>query len=327
VARLPREAISVPWSYEAESNYDHYIAPLGSNKLTTMVAPGIWNWNEVFPDYHRSFTDINGLVAAGKKFQTLGIMNTGWTDFGQTLYRQSLPGLAFGAVAGWQSESVDTNRFFNDYCAQTYPAAVAPEVAAALEELSTVEQMFEAILGDGTQYAFWKDPLEPGLLSRVEKRQDSCRQARLLAETAQERLSRAITLAPSDPTLNSLMIAARLFDYMGMKNLYAVEWAGYFRQLQENPDQQSVQLYIGQEMNAEDHGMLSDLLDAVTGLREPYRAAWLEESTPYRLETAMARWDAESRFWLDTWGRVHQILRSHKKGEPFPSIDVLRARR
>jgi hypothetical protein len=324
VHELPAGAIAVPWSYEAESNYTRYIAPLASNRLTTVVAPGIWNWNEIFPDYHRTFTDINGLVTAGKQFQTLGIMNTGWTDFGQTLYRQSLPGLAFGAVAGWQSSPVDTNRFFSDYCAQTYPVAAAPEVATALEQLSTVEEMFEDILHDGTQYGFWKDPLEPATLARVEKRQESCRQARLLAETAQEHISRAIHLAPGDPTLNSLMMAARLFNYMGMKNLYAVEWAGYFRQLQEKPDQQLVTLYIGLQMNATDHGMLADLLDAVTGLREPYRAAWLEESTPYRLETAMARWDAESRFWLETWGRVHQVLRSHKKGEPFPSIEVLR---
>ncbi len=324
IRELPRGAIAGPWSYEAEADYSRYIEPLASNGLATIVVPAIWNWNEIFPDYHRSFTDINGLVAAGRKYQTLGILNTGWTDFGQTLYRQSLPGLAFGAVAGWQSGLVDTNSFFSEYAAQTYPPAAAPEVAAALEQLSTVEEMFEDIMRDGTQYAFWKDPLEPGLLSRLEKRQESCRQARLLAETAEEHISRAMHLAPGDPTLNSLMMAARLFDYLGMKSLYAVEWAGYFRLLQEKPEPQLVQLYIGQQMNATDHGMLADLVDAITGMREPYREAWLEESTPYRLETALARWDAESRFWFDTWERVHQVLRSHKKGEPFPSIEVLR---
>jgi hypothetical protein len=105
-----------------------------------------------------------------------------------------------------------------------------------------------------------------------------------------------------------------------------VEWDGYFRQLQKNPDQQLVTLYIGIQINAQDHGMLADLTDAITGLREPYRQAWLEESTPYRLGTALARWDAESRFWLDTWGRVNQLLHSHKKDEPFPSIEVLRGK-
>ena len=47
----------------------------------------------------------------------------------------------------------------------------------------------------------------------------------------------------SDPTLKSLLLAARLFDYLGMKWLYAVEWADYFRQLQANPDTKLVDLY------------------------------------------------------------------------------------
>src|ERR1035437_1796945 len=83
----------------------------------------------------------NGLLAAGKKYHTLGILNTGWTDSAQTIYRMSLPGLALGAVAGWQSEPVNSNTFFGDYAAQMYPAAVAAEVAPALEELATAEEL------------------------------------------------------------------------------------------------------------------------------------------------------------------------------------------
>jgi hypothetical protein len=173
-------------------------------------------------------------------------------------------------------------------------------------------------------------PLQP-LLTRFEARQTDLRAARLLAETAQERLQRARRLAPDDPTLNSLLLAARLFDYLGMKSLYAVEWAGYFRQLKENPDPKLVTLYIGIQINAQDHGMIADLMDTISGLREPYREAyreaWLAESTPYRLGTALARWDAETEFWRATWGRVNELLRTRSKDEPFPSIDFLRLKR
>jgi hexosaminidase len=161
-------------------------------------------------------------------------------------------------------------------------------------------------------------------LARLVKHQASLHQARLLAEDAEEHLTRAMELAPADPTLPSMLLAARLFDYLGMKSLYAVEWDGYFKQLKENPDQHLVTLLIGIQINAQDHGMLADLTDAITGLREPYRRAWLEESTPYRLGTALARWDEETRYWMATADRVRQILMTHQKGEPFPSIDAMR---
>ena len=324
IRQLPAGTIAVPWIYDARTNYARYVEPLAKANIPTLVAPGIWNWNEIFPDYHRSFININGLTAAGREFKTLGILNTGWTDSAQTLYRQSLPGLAFGAAAGWQAGPVDTNSFFADYCAQTYPPAVAADVALALEELSAVEEMFETILQNTTQHGFWDDPLEAAHLARLEAKQQELRQARLLAETAQERLLRARNITPADPTLNSLLMAARLFDYLGMKSLYAVEWAGYFRQLKENPDPKLVTLFIGIQMNAQDHGMLADLMDSSSGLRELYHEAWLQESTPYRLGSALARWDAETEHWRATWRRVNELLRNRKKDEPFPSIDVIR---
>ena len=309
----------MPWVYDAQTDYAPHLRPLAEAGVSTVVAPAVWNWNEVFPDYHRSFININGLAATGRKFRSLGILNTGWTDSAQTLYRQSLPGLALGAAAGWQSVAVDTNTFFADYAAQMYPAAVAADVAGALEELSTVEEMFESILQDSTLLGFWRDPLDPPRLARLEKNRDPLRKARLMAESALEHLMRARRTAPEDPTLNSLIVAARLFDYLGMKSLYAVEWSGYFRELQKNPDAKLVTLYINNQMNAQDHGMLADLADAVSGLREDYRQAWLEESTPYRLGTALARWDAETQHWLSTWRNVNQLLRTRRKDEPFPS--------
>ena len=136
IAQLPKGTIAVPWVYDARADFTPYLEPLAKVGVPTVVAPGVWNWNEVFPDYHRTFKNINGLIAAGEKYNTLGMLNTGWADSAQTIYRMSAPGLALGAVAGWQSGPVDSATYFHDYARQTYPAAVAAEVAPALEELS-----------------------------------------------------------------------------------------------------------------------------------------------------------------------------------------------
>jgi hypothetical protein len=67
---------------------------------------------------------------------------------------------------------------------------------------------------------------------------------------------------------------------------------------------------LSNQISAQDHGMLSDLMDAITGLREHYREAWLEESTAYRLGTALARWDAEAEYWRAMQARASQLRRN-----------------
>ncbi|HWQ55261.1 MAG TPA: beta-N-acetylhexosaminidase [Bryobacteraceae bacterium] len=327
IGELPKGTIAVPWTYDDRADFTPYVEPLAKMNVPQVVAPGVWNWNEVFPHYNRTFKNINGLVATGKKYNTLGILNTGWADSAQTIYRMSWPGLALGAVAGWQAGPIDRATYFDEYARLMYPAAVAAEVAPALSELSDAEEIFSTVLRGPTIHRFWADPLEPATLARLEKNQAELRKARLLAESAQELLMRALKKGGDRTTLNSLLLGARMFDYLGMKNLYAVEWARYFRELKANPSPELQGLYLSTQIATQDHSMLADLMDTITGLREIYRAAWLEESTSYRLGTALSRWDAECEYWRAMQARVPQILREHKKGEPFPSVDALRPKR
>jgi hexosaminidase len=321
---VPAGAIAYPWIYEVRTNYAPFVEPLAKRDIPTVVTPGVWGWNELFPDYHRSFFNLNELTTTGRKYHTLGILNTTWTDSRQTIYRLVYPGIAFGAAASWQPERVDTNSFFRDYCAVMFPAAVAAEVGRALEELSTVEEIFENVLQDTTQYAFWADPLAPGHLKKLQAGEKEVRRARLLAESAQERAQGAVRKS-SDPTLKSLVLAARLFDYLGMKSLYALEWADYFRQLKDNPKKELVTLYIGNQMNSTTYGMLTDLREMISELREEYREAWLEEATPFRLQSALYRWDAEWDYWTAMQRLLtQQVFQGWKEGEPFPPLESIR---
>jgi hexosaminidase len=325
IAELPKGTIAVPWVYDDRPDFVPYLEPLAKNNVPTVSAPGVWNWNEVFPDYHKTFKNINGLVGTGKKYNTLGILNTGWTDSAQTIYRMSLPGLALTGVAGWQADPVDASTYFDEYCRQVYPAAVAAEVAPALEELSTVEQIFTKSLGGATLHQFWMDPLEPARLERMETNREELRKARILAESAQVRLQRALARQGDPATIRSLVLAARMFDYLGMKSLYAIEWADYFRKLKTNPDPEMVGFYLSTQIASQDHGMLADLMDLVTELRDDYKEAWLTESTTYRLGTALSRWDAEAEYWRAIQARIPRVVRAFRKGDAAaPTIEALR---
>ena len=219
---------------------------------------------------------------------------------------------------------MNTNYFFRDYCRITYPAAIATDVAVALEELASVEAIFEKVLQSNTQSAFWADPLAAAHLKKLQTGEAQIRQARLLAESAQERLQRAVRQCP-DPDLRSFLLASRLFGYLGMKSLYAVEWADYFRQLQANPKKELVQLYCGNQMNSTTYGMLTDLREMISELREEYRQCWLDEATPFRLQSALYRWDAEWDYWTTVQKLlVQNVFQGWKEGEPFPPLESIR---
>ena len=321
--QIPPGVIACPWIYNAETNYTPWVEPVASAGVPNMVAPGVWGWNELFPDYHRSFLNINDLIATGKRFNTLGVINTTWTDSRQTIYRLVYPRIAFGAAASWQAAPVNTNTFFREYCAVMHPAAAA-DLAPALEELSTAQEIFQTVLSNTTQSAFWSDPIAPGALKKMQVGEAKLRRARLLAESAQERLQRALRKS-SDPDLKSYLVSAKLFDYLGMKCLYALEWSDYFKQLKENPKKELITLYLGNQMNSTTYGMLTDLREMISELREQYRAAWLDEATPFRLQSALYRWDTEWDYWTAVQKLlVTQVFQGWKEGEPFPALEKIR---
>ena len=105
----------------------------------------------------------------------------------------------------------------------------------------------------------------------------------------------------------------------------ALEWAEYFRQLKEDPKKELVQLYCGNQMNSTTYGMLTDLREMISELREQYREAWLDEATPFRLQSALYRWDAEWDYWTAVQRLlIQQVFQGWKEGEPFPPLESIR---
>lgn len=333
VPKLPSGSVPVPWSYGGDS-YSEFVVPIAGKGVPFIVAPGVAYWNDVFPDFARSFANIDAFLAEGRKRGgVIGVMNTGWTDDGQSIYRMVWPAIAYGAVAAWQPKPVERPRFFSDYARQFYPAPVAAEIAGALQALTRSRDLLEAALGGQLMHRFWDDPLEPGRLERSEAHAEDLRNARLLAEEGQERLLRALAIQDDAFGVSDFLLGARLLGHLGMKNIYAAEISGYFKKLGPKPTIDDVGLYISTETCSQNHSKIADLLDGTAELREVYRNAWLEEYRPYRLATALGRWTAEFEYWrrLQTrlsnladeyWQRAEE--RHEKYGDHWPSLESVR---
>ncbi|MDR3564044.1 MAG: hypothetical protein P4N59_21760, partial [Negativicutes bacterium] len=69
------------------------------------------------------------------------------------------------------------------------------------------------------------------------------------------------------------------------------------------------------------HSRLVDLMDSITELRHVYEADWLQEFTPYRLGSALGRWDAEYQYWRGAQQKLQEFDDNSHEGDILPSLD------
>jgi hypothetical protein len=323
VAQLPPDIIAVPWYYEAtpDPEYRRWLVPLVAKRVPHVVATGVNNWGEILPDFNAAFENIDTFLAAGRKSQALGLMNTLWTDSQQNLLRQCWPGIAYGAIAPWQSTPVDRAQFFSEYARLMYGPASAPDVAAALKDMAQAESTLKKVVGSTTQ-AMWDDPFTPVLLKRAREHREDLRQTRLQAEEAEEHLYRARSLGGDPATLDSLLVGGRMLDYTCMRYLYAVEIADTWEQQRQQKGPPAPLWEVTSSGITCD-----DLMDEIAELRRIYGANWLAEYTPYRLGKALGRWDAEYEYWRGLQARFRTLGRESRRGEPIPPLEsIVKAR-
>ncbi len=326
-AGLPKNAIAAPWFYDARPSYDNLLTPFAANRVPLVVATGVADWDNIAPDFTTTFINIDGFLAAGHKANTLGIINTVWSDSALALHTGSYSALAYGAVAAWQSAPIDRANFFSSYSAITYPASQAAKTAAALVSIQRAQAALIAALGSETSFRMWDAPFVPATLCRVNAKRQQLHEARLAAEDAQEQLLAAAEAAPLSDEQTSLLLAARMIDYTGMRDLYALEISDNFNALPARPTLDDIRYLLGRESVARNHSRAGDLMDLSGELAQDYRREWLRQYRPWRLETAMARWRAEQELWRGLQAKVSDAIHNFKEGDPRPSLEQLRPAR
>ena len=323
-AGLPKNAIAAPWFYDARSDYSNLLDLFAQNRVPILVATGISDWDNIAPDFDSTFINIDGFLEAGRNAGALGMLNTEWSDSALALHREALPALAYGAVAAWQSQPVDRAAFFREYSELQYPAEIAAKIASSLAGITHAQTLLREALGDETSFRMWDDPFEARTLTRIGGETSKLSRARLAAEQAIEDLMDAQTLAgqkSNTDDIASLLLAAKMLDFTGMKFLYAAEIASNFRTLPEQPTTADISYLLQRETSARNHSRVSDLMDTTGELESDYRTQWLAQYRPYRLNTALARWHAEQEYWRHFQAQVWTITRNFKEGDARPTLE------
>jgi hexosaminidase len=324
VKTLPHDLIAVPWTYGPAPSFDRLITPFTQANMETWVAPGVNNWNRVYPNNDNALKNIQGFVRDGQRLGSTGVLNTSWDDDGEGLFNQTWYGVLFGAAAGWQpgeSSIEDYQRSFG----RVFHGDTTGAIDEAQRRLIAAHVLLQQNgLGDASDFLFWLDPYAPeGALVRSQMR-PIVSQLRVLAESALVLVDRARPgVTREQDALDAMALGARRVDFLGMKFQFADEIAQLYATAYGADTSAAGRSAAGRALG-EITGINArgqDMRDGFSLIRDLYEQAWLRENRPYWLHNVLARYDASTERWIDRIDRVSQARRAWNRTRKLPPAD------
>jgi hypothetical protein len=312
---VPHDMIAMNWDYAPRQSYEARIGLFKKAGLDQFVCPGVWSWDQIFPNEDSATTDIVNFVRDGQKAGVLGMMNTEWDDDGESLFETAWYGITLGAASSWQQAPLDTAEFERDFD-WAFFRHEGDEITKATRALGGVN----ALLGiSSSDDLFWRDPFTDDFQNAVVRPdEEKTRQLRLRVEEAEEDLLRArAAVRRNATTVDAMVFAARRFDHLGrsmevMQKFSADYWDAYLN-LGDRRRVRALRRYTGAIYNA-----LREQAESLSLLRESYREQWLRENRPYWLESILARYDLATSRWLARSKQLEEALRDYDKTSTLP---------
>jgi hypothetical protein len=326
IPQLPKGLIAVAWYYTSEDpTYKRWLGPLEQLHIPHVVQPGVMSYDGITPDNDTTFENIDTFLAAGRHSGAMGLVNSVWADDAQLLFRMSFPGMAYGAAAPWQGVPMDRANFFSDYARQMYPATVAEEIGAALGHMTLAETSIKKLTGEQSMFALWEDPFFPAWYNKLIAHRDDLHQTRMHAEEAETLLLHAKRLGADPETVDCLLLGSELLDYAGEKFQTPLDLTAIWDKFDsKRPEAGRWWNEWESQVTHYDHSYVIDLMDRISDLKPDYESEWQKEYAPYRMGSALGRWDAEYQYWRGVHEKLRHLNDSTKAGDPLPKLnDVL----
>ena len=99
IGNIPKDLIVANWDYTPRESFATRIDPFKNAGLQQLVCPGVWGWNQIFPNVDVSSKNIINFVRDGQAAGAIGMLNTTWDDDGETLFEHGWYGIVLGAAA------------------------------------------------------------------------------------------------------------------------------------------------------------------------------------------------------------------------------------
>jgi hexosaminidase len=313
---LPKDVIAVPWSYGARPDFTSMLQPYKNAGLDMIVAPGVNNWNVIFPNLDVAYVNIANFVRDGQKFGAMGMLNTEWNDSGESLMEFSWAPYVFGAACSWQ-QGCSADQFSQSFDWAFYRNTDNTFTTAILNLNKSNTLMKSAGLNQAADSYTWLDPFTPAGAQFTAKALPIARDLRLSAEDALRSLMlhRSQARLHAD-TIDALILSGWRLDLLGMKVEFADEMnTAYWDAYMNLGDRARVGRDLG--LITGTNGHLEDLREATLRVRDMYTTEYLKENHPYWLDSVRVRYDNLADLWQQ------KILQIRNARTQFPSERLL----
>jgi hypothetical protein len=310
VGTLPKDMIAVPWRYDAEPDFTAIIQPFTNAGLETWVAPGVNNWNRIYPNNNEALGNIRAFVRDGQKLGSKGMLNTVWNDDGEGIFDENWFGVLFGAAASWQAGESAEDAFKASY-GQAFHGDATGKIDQAQQAIMAAHALLKTVeLGDARDSYFWVDPFSPQGQQIAVKLRPVLSELRLDAERAITFVAeaRAAGKLENPEALDALELGARRIDFVGLKFQAADDCIAMYDQARTlaamNDKTKRGQISELLYTIGSNNGRMQDIRDGYTLLRELFRQAWLRDNRVYWLQTNLDRYDQSAQLWItrgDKW--------------------------
>ena len=275
---LDGDIFLIAWSYVGIDSFDEFLQPYVKSGRNFFVAPGVSLSERVWPKHYEFKKNITNLCRDGYQNGALGVINTCWDDFGESLTNCVLYGLALGAEMSWNAASRQERHTETDFTIH-FLGSLADDIFEHLDELSE----WTKIDGIG-KFTDMTEPIAPFYPALVN---DSIKALNQRASVSLSALEKDLK---NDK--NKVRRNADLFD----NALYAVhrmQWCA-------KRNTTRIQLYRTYndptKINiTESKKMIQELLTSLHNLKNEYVKVWNFESRPYWLDVNMKKYDDIAR--------------------------------
>jgi hexosaminidase len=315
IGKIPKEMIVMNWDYAPKDDYTARIEPFKNAGLDQFVCPGVWGWNQIFPNVDASSKNIVNFVRDGQKAGALGMMNTTWDDDGESLFEMTWYGIVLGAAASWQAQTVDVKSFDGNFD-WAFFRNDGDQFVGAIHALGSVN----TVLGIGTSDEFfWRDPFTTAFQNQARASAEKIKQMRLQVEGAEETLLRSQKRGRRNASMIPVMIfAAQRFDHMGRRvevvEKFSREYWDAYLNLGDRLKARRLRRYHSAIYNN-----LREMAEELAALRASYKDQWLAENRPYWLDSVLARYDQAMALWLNKSKALEGAMRTYDATSILPN--------